>query len=256
MALRGCAIITGSTKGIGLAIAKQLAKDGYCVVICSRAPKNKILDVLQFFIRNNYDYLYIQADISKSVDRERLVGLSLKVFNKISVLVNNAGVAPIERKDLLEMSESSFDRLMNINLKAPMFLSQLVAKKMIENKEPKEKASIINITSCSSVMLSLNRGEYCISKAGESMMSNLFALRLAKENILVHEIRPGVIKTRMTKEVEDKYNNLIESGLFPIERWGSVEDVAKTVSLFVSDKMTFSTGNFIDVDGGLHLQRL
>lgn len=253
---KGCAIITGSSRGIGLAIAKQLAVDGYSVVITSRGSIEKVSDSLEFFIKNNYEYLYIQGDISKRLDRERIVALSMKVFNKIEILVNNAGVAPLERVDLLKMSEQSFDRVMDINLKAPMFLTQRVAEAMIKHKEKGEKATIINITSCSSEMLSLNRGEYCMSKAGESMMSRLFAARLAEYNILVHEIRPGVIKTDMTKNVEEKYDSLIEDGIFPIKRWGVPEDVANLVSLMVSDKMSFSTGNYIDVDGGLHLPRL
>jgi NAD(P)-dependent dehydrogenase (short-subunit alcohol dehydrogenase family) len=253
---KGCAIITGSSRGIGLAIAKQLAVDGYPVVITARSPIEKVASSLQFFIENNYEYLYVQGDISKKEDRNRLVDLSLKVFNKIEILVNNAGVAPLERVDLLEMNEESYDRVMNINLKAPMFLSQRVSKAMIENKEKDEKATIINITSCSSNMVSTNRGEYCMSKAGETMMSKLFAARLAEYNILVHEIRPGVIKTDMTKSAEEKYDGLIEDGLFPIKRWGMPEDIANLVSLMVSNKMSFSTGNYIDVDGGLHLPRL
>jgi NAD(P)-dependent dehydrogenase (short-subunit alcohol dehydrogenase family) len=253
---KGCAIITGSSRGIGLAIAKQLAIDGYPVVITARGDIETVAENLEFFIKNNYEYLYVKGDISRKLDRDRLVDLSIKVFNKIDVLVNNAGVAPLERVDLLEMSEESFDRVMNINLKAPMFLTQRVAAAMIEHKELGEKTTIVNITSCSSEMISLNRGEYCMSKAGESMMSKLYAARLAEHNILVHEIRPGVIKTDMTKTVEEKYDRLIEDGIFPIKRWGVPEDIANLVSLFVSDKMSYSTGNYIDVDGGLHLPRL
>lgn len=253
---KGCAIITGSSRGIGLAIAKQLAIDGYPVVITARASIEDIAQSLDFFIKNNYEYLYVQGDVSKKIDRKRLVDLSMKVFNKIEILVNNAGVAPLDRKDLLEMNEDSFDRVMSINLKAPMFLTQRVAKAMIENKKENEKATIVNITSCSSEMVSLNRGEYCMSKAGESMMSKLYAARLAEHNILVQEIRPGVIKTDMTKTVEEKYDRLIDDGMFPIKRWGVPEDIANLVSLVVSEKMSFSTGNYIDVDGGLHLPRL
>lgn len=253
---KGCAIITGSSRGIGLAIAKQLAIDGYPVVITARASIEDIAQSLDFFIKNNYEYLYVQGDVSKKIDRERLVDLSMKVFNKIEILVNNAGVAPLDRKDLLEMNEDSFDRVMSINLKAPMFLTQRVAKAMIDNKKENEKATIVNITSCSSEMVSLNRGEYCMSKAGESMMSKLYAARLAEHNILVQEIRPGVIKTDMTKTVEEKYDRLIDDGMFPIKRWGVPEDIANLVSLVVSEKMSFSTGNYIDVDGGLHLPRL
>ena len=253
---KGCAIITGSSRGIGLAIAKQLAIDGFPVVIIARSNEEKYKKSLEFFSNHNYPYLYIQSDISKKEDRENIVNKSVENFKKIEVLVNNAGVAPLERVDLLDMSEESFDRVMSINLKAPLFLSQLVAKQMIKDKRDDESATIINVTSCSSERLSLNRGEYCISKAGESMMSKLFALSLAEHNILVHEVRPGVIKTDMTSAVSEKYDELIKDGLFPIRRWGTVEDVANVVSLYCSDKMNFSTGNYIDVDGGLHLPRL
>ncbi|MFA6864600.1 MAG: 3-ketoacyl-ACP reductase [Sphaerochaetaceae bacterium] len=256
MERKGCAIITGSSRGIGLAIAKQLALDGYPVVITARGTEISNERSLQYFKDNNFEYLYVQCDVSKAQDRVRLVELSEKVFNKISILVNNAGIAPKERVDLLDMSESSFNEVMDVNLKAPMFLSQLVAKSMIKNKTEGEKATIVNITSCSSDRLSLNRGEYCMSKAGETMMSKLFALRLAEENILVHEVRPGVIKTDMTCSVKKKYDDMIDEGVFPIERWGEVEDVANAVSLLVDERMSFSTGNYIDVDGGLHLSRL
>jgi NAD(P)-dependent dehydrogenase (short-subunit alcohol dehydrogenase family) len=254
--LKGCAIITGSSRGIGLAIAKQLAMDSYPVVIIARSPQDKCSESLQFFIDNNYPFIYVQSDISKKEDRENIVTQAINKFGKIEVLVNNAGVAPLERVDLLNMGEESFDRVMAINLKAPMFLTQLVAKRMIKDKEKGEKATIVNVTSCSSERLSLNRGEYCMSKAGETMMSKLYALALAEYNILVHEVRPGVIKTDMTDSVSKKYDQLIEEGLFPIKRWGTVEDVANVVSLFCSDKMSFSTGNYIDIDGGLHLPRL
>ncbi len=253
---KGCAIITGSSRGIGLAIAKRLAIDGFPVVIIARSNEEKYKKSLEFFSNHNYPYLYIKSDISKKEDRENIVNKSVEKFKKIEVLVNNAGVAPLERVDLLDMSEESFDRVMSINLKAPLFLSQLVAKQMIKDKRDDESATIINVTSCSSERLSLNRGEYCISKAGESMMSKLFALSLAEYNILVHEVRPGVIKTDMTSAVSEKYDELIKDGLFPIRRWGTVEDVANVVSLYCSDKMNFSTGNYIDVDGGLHLPRL
>lgn len=254
--IKGCAIITGSSRGIGLAIAKQLAIDSYPVVIIARSPQEKVQDNLQFFVDNDYPFLYIQCDISKKEDREIIVSKSIKRFKKIEVLVNNAGVAPLERVDLLNMSEESFDRVMSINLKAPMFLTQLVANQMIAGKEKSEKATIVNVTSCSTERLSLNRGEYCMSKAGETMMSKLYALALADYNILVHEVRPGVIKTDMTSGVSEKYDRLIEEGIFPIKRWGTSEDVANAVSLYCSDKMSFSTGNYIDIDGGLHLPRL
>ena len=173
------------------------------------------------------------------------------------MLVNNAGVAPLVRADLLEMTEESFDRVVGINTKGNMFLTQAVARQMI-SQEPieKRKGVIVNISSCSSVVSSTSRGEYCVSKAGISMLTTLFADRLAAEGILVHEVRPGVIATDMTSAVQAKYDRLIEDGLFPIARWGTPEDVAGAVSALVSDKFLYTTGNYIDVDGGFHIKRL
>lgn len=256
MKKNGCALITGSSRGIGLSIAKQLAQDGYPVVITSRGSEQKNKDILRDFEKNKFQYIYVQGDISKSNDRENLVKRAIDSFGRISILVNNAGVAPLERKDILEMSEESFERVMNINLKAPFFLTQLVAKSMILHKDKSEKATIITITSCSSEQISTNRSEYCMSKAAETMMTKLYAVALAKENIFVHEVRPGVIKTDMTSSVQQKYDDLISEGFFPIQRWGIPQDIANVVSLLCSPKLTFSTGNYIDVDGGLHLPRL
>jgi NAD(P)-dependent dehydrogenase (short-subunit alcohol dehydrogenase family) len=253
---KGCAIVTGSSRGIGLEIAKQLARDGYPVVITSRGSEDRYRKNLQYFVDHHMSYLYVQGDVSLSGDRERLVAEAVAHFGTIRVLVNNAGVAPLERVDLLNMSEASFDRVMSINLKGPMFLTQLVAKAMIAHKKKEEKATIINVTSCSSERISTNRGEYCMSKAAETMMSKLYAVALAQENILVHEVRPGVIQTDMTSSVQEKYDRLIQEGYFPLKRWGVARDVANVVSLLCSDKMSFSTGNYIDVDGGLHLPRL
>lgn len=173
------------------------------------------------------------------------------------MLVNNAGVAPKVRADLLEMSEESFDYVVGINTKGNMFLTQLVAKQMIA-QEPVDgrKGVIVNVSSCSSVVSSTNRGEYCVSKAGVSMLTTLYADRLAAEGILVNEVRPGVIATDMTSKVQGKYDALIEKGTFPIARWGTPEDVAGAVSLLCSDRLRYTTGNYLDVDGGFHIQRL
>ena len=178
-------------------------------------------------------------------------------FGRIDVLVNNAGVAPLERADLLEMSEASFDRVVGINTKGNMFLTQAVAKQMLKQKPLEDRRGVIvNISSCSSVVSSTNRGEYCVSKAGISMLTTLYADRLAREGILVHEVRPGVIDTDMTGTVHEKYDKLIAEGAFPIARWGKPEDVANAVSALVSDKFLYTTGNYIDVDGGFHIRRL
>jgi NAD(P)-dependent dehydrogenase (short-subunit alcohol dehydrogenase family) len=173
------------------------------------------------------------------------------------VLVNNAGIAPASRADLLDMSEESFDLVLGVNAKANMFLTQMVARQMLKQPvEGKKRGTIINISSCSAVVSSVNRGEYCVSKAAVSMLTLLFADRLAPEGILVHEIRPGVIATDMTSTVKEKYNRLIEEGAFPLARWGSPEDIAGAVSAFAGDDFLYTTGNFIDVDGGFHIRRL
>ncbi|MEG2653758.1 MAG: 3-ketoacyl-ACP reductase, partial [Ruthenibacterium sp.] len=178
-------------------------------------------------------------------------------FGGIHVLVNNAGVAPTVRNDLLDMAEDSFDRVVGINTKGTMFLTQAVAKQMIKQPiEGKKRATIVNISSCSAEVSSIGRGEYCISKAGVSMLTTLYADRLASEGILVHEVRPGVIATDMTSTVQEKYNAMFEQGVFPIARWGTPEDIAGAVSAFCSDKYLYTTGNYVDVDGGFHIKRL
>lgn len=182
---------------------------------------------------------------------------AFKKFGRIDVLVNNAGVAPKLRADLLTMTEESYDYVMDTNTKANMFITQRVARKMTA-QEPVDgrKGIIINISSCSAEVSSVNRGEYCISKAGISMLTLLYADRLAGEGILVYEVRPGVIRTDMTKKVEEKYSGLIGQGLFPIARWGTPEDVARAVRAFASGDFPYTTGSYIDVDGGFHIKRL
>ena len=251
------AIVTGGGRGIGFAIAYQLGKDGYNVAILGRSPEETYKGNLNLLKKEDIDYLYIQGSINKAADRQKCVGETVKRFQRIDVLVNNAGVAPNERKDLLEMTEESFDKVVGINTKGTMFMTQLVAKQMLKQEMvgPK-KGTIVNISSCSAMVTSTNRGEYCVSKAGIAMLTKLYADRLAGEGILVHEVRPGVIATEMTAAVKEKYDALIEQGLFPIKRWGKPEDVADVVSALCSDKFMYTTGNYIDVDGGFHIQRL
>ena len=260
MQKKGCAIISGSSRGIGLAIAQQLGLDGYPVILTGRGEESSY--DFSFFKAKEIPYVYVQGDIVTEETQEQLISKALETFGRIAILVNNAGVAPLVRTDLLEMEEASYDRVLHINTKSVLFLTQKVAKAMLAYKaehafEATEKVgTIINVTSCSSTVVSVNRGEYCISKAAASMITSLFAARLANENILVHEVRPGVILTDMTKGAKEKYDRLIAEGLFPMERWGTPEDVAQVVSLLCSEKMTYSTGNFIDVDGGFHIPRL
>lgn len=256
--MKKAAIVTGGSRGIGFAIAKQLGEDGFAVAILAKSPEESNRENMAILLDSGIDFAYIQGDISDAGDRLKCVDAVLQKFGNIHVLVNNAGVAPKVRTDLLEMTEESFDYVLSVNLKGPLFLTQLVANQMIKNVAgPDElKGIIVNIGSMSAEVSSVNRGEYCISKAGMGMMTTVFADRLAAENIRVYEVRPGVIKTDMTKVVQEKYDALIGQGGVPIPRWGTPEDVANAVSLFCSGKLAYSTGEVLRVDGGLHIKRL
>lgn len=246
--MKKVAIVTGCNGGIGFATAEKLMKEGFFVVGMDVAPDGKIASP---------DFKYVQGDLSKADERERLVSEALDVNGSINVLVNVAGVAPRVRADILEMTEESYDFVMGINTKGTMFLTQLVANKMIKNeKENGIKGYIVNISSMSAYTSSVNRGEYCISKAGTSMITMLFADRLAEEGIMVNEIRPGIIATGMTEKVQAKYDALIDGGLLPIKRWGKPEDIADGVYVLCSGALPYVTGQSIDVDGGFHIQRL
>lgn len=253
---RKTAIVTGSTRGIGYAVAKQLASEGKNIVLVGTKGRDDVSAALSWFSERDFPYLYVQADISIDEDRKKIVDAALKRFGRIDILVNNAGIAPRERKDLLEMEKESFDRLIAVNTAGPLFLTQLVAKEMLRIPREERDCTIVFVTSCSSAVSSINRGEYCISKAAETMVATLFADRLASEGILVHEVRPGVIHTDMTKKVSDKYDEMVRQGAFPVGRWGEPEDVALAVSAFCSGAFRYTTGNHIDVDGGFHIPRL
>lgn len=250
-------IITGGGRGIGLAIAKQMMEDGYNVVIIDVQDAKNVEENLKKLNNTGSKYLYIQGDITSAKDRQKCINTAVDTFGSVDVLVNNAGVGPKVRADLLEMTEESFDRVMSINLKATMFLTQLAALQMIsQGGNGGKKGTIVNIASMSSYVSSTNRGEYCVSKAGVSMLTTLFADRLAQEDIYVYEVRPGIIQTELTAVAKDKYDALFEAGICPIKRWGQPEDVANAVSVFCSDKLRYSTGEIINVDGGFHIQRL
>lgn len=255
--MKKTAIVTGGSRGIGFAIVKRLGQDGFRVVIMDMNPQEDYQENFDELSATGTEYLYIRGNICSPEDRSRMIKETVETFGGIHVLVNNAGVAPKVRADLLDMEEESFDRVIGINTKGNMFLTQAVAKQML--KQPvagKKRGTIINISSCSSVVSSTGRGEYCVSKAGVSMLTTLYADRLAGEGILVHEVRPGVIATDMTSTVQEKYNRLIESGAFPIARWGTPEDIAGAVSTLAGDDFLYTTGNYIDVDGGFHIMRL
>jgi NAD(P)-dependent dehydrogenase (short-subunit alcohol dehydrogenase family) len=258
------ALITGSTHGIGMAITLELAKIGYSVVIngasTNSLPKNYINSLRDIYQQDwERNHIFVQADISKRADREIIIKAIKEKYNRIDTLINNAGVPPVERKDLLEASEESFERVIKTNLQGPYFLTQTIANWMISLKNSWKEGynpCIINISSISSFASSPNRGEYCVSKAGMSMMTKLYADRLAEYGISVYEIQPGIIKTSMTEPVKEKYDKLIREGLLPIKRWGLPIDVAKAVISIVRGSLPYSTGNVIYVDGGFHLRRL
>jgi NAD(P)-dependent dehydrogenase (short-subunit alcohol dehydrogenase family) len=247
------AIVTGSRRGIGRAVAARLSRDGFNLVINGQSPRGDD----DFADISGGEWIYVQADIGKREDRERLLEETLRRFGAIQLLVNNAGIAPGSRADLLDMSEESFDRVVGVNTKGNMFMTQAAARQMLKQEySGKKRGTIINISSCSAEVSSVNRGEYCVSKAGVAMLTRLYADRLAGEGIFVHEIRPGIISTDMTSKVKEKYDALIGAGSFPIARWGTPEDVANAVSVFAGDEFLYTTGNHIDVDGGFHIRRL
>jgi NAD(P)-dependent dehydrogenase (short-subunit alcohol dehydrogenase family) len=265
MAERPVAIVTGASRGIGKGIAIELASMGYDLVInqyglTSDGKPNVSKGVqTQKQIRDLGAQCELsQGDVSRAEDRDKLVALVKEKFGRCDMLVNNAGVAPSKRMDLLDATEESFDRVMGINLKGPYFLTQQVANWMIEQQQthPERAFRIVNIGSISAYASSPARGEYCVSKAGMSMMTNLYADRLAEYGIGVFEISPGIIETDMTSVVKDKYDKLIAEGLTPTKRWGKPEDIAKAVGAITEGRLDFSTGQVINVDGGFHLRRL
>ncbi|MCX6904914.1 MAG: 3-ketoacyl-ACP reductase [Verrucomicrobia bacterium] len=263
------ALITGASRGIGRGIAVELAKAGYDLIVnyasnqaaaeetasgCATAAKATGHPIRTLLCR---------ADISLKADREQLLAFAQNNFPSLDLLVNNAGVAPLVRADLLEATEESFDRLININVKGPYFLTQAVARWMVAQFEAQRQSGlkrpapkIVTISSISAYTASTNRGDYCVAKAALSMLTPLYAARLADYGINVYEIRPGVIATDMTGPVKEKYDRLIADGLTPIKRWGTPEDVGKAVAAIAQDFLPFSTGEVINVDGGFHLRRL
>ncbi|HHW46139.1 MAG TPA: 3-ketoacyl-ACP reductase [Clostridiales bacterium] len=248
-----CALITGAAGGIGYACVKQLLKDGFLIVA---------MDVIQKSLASEMfgtlkNVIYFEGSIASAEDRKKVVDVAVENYGRIDALINVAGIAPTVRADILEMTEESYDKVMEINTKGTLFLTQLVAKQMLSQPaDDKIRGTIVNISSISAYTSSINRGEYCISKAGVSMITKLFADRLANEGILVNEIRPGIIKTGMTSTVKEKYDKLIDEGLLPIKRWGLPEDIANAVSVLCSGKLSYTTGQSIDVDGGFHIRRL
>jgi 3-oxoacyl-[acyl-carrier protein] reductase len=252
------ALITGGTRGIGFGIARCLAAEGFDCVLCGRRTANDVADSLEVLKESGNQTMYVQADIGIPDDRNRLIEEIKKEYGTLSVLVNNAGIAPRERCDILDAAEESFEEVMRVNLQGPYFLTQQVARWMTGQKQsnPAFNGCIIFVTSISSTVASVARGEYCISKAALSMASKLFAVRLSEFGINVYEIRPGIIKTDMTAGVQEKYDSLIAQGIVLQPRWGTPEDVGKAVAMLTRGDLPYSTGQIITVDGGMTVSRL
>ena len=256
--MKKVALVTGGSRGIGLGIAKELAKNGYDLAINGVRPETALGDVLKSLQDAGADAIYCQGDLASPADRKKIIEKVKGHFGKLNVLVNNAGIAPRERRDILEATEESFDEVISTNLKGNYFLTQQAANWMIalKKEDPEFAACIVNVSSISATVASVNRGEYCISKAGISMATQLFAVRLGEFNIPVFEVRPGVISTDMTSGVKEKYDKMIEQGLCVTPRWGYPEDVGKVVGALAAGNFLYSTGQVIMVDGGLTLPRL
>jgi len=252
------ALVTGGSRGIGFGIARALAKSGYEVVITGRRAGSEVTPALKQLQACGVRAEYVAADVSSNSDRQRLLETIENHFGKLNVLVNNAGMAPRVRADVLDAAEDSFDELIAVNLKGPYFLTQMVARWMIRQKssDPAFRGCIINIGSISATVASLTRGEYCISKAGIAMATRLWAVRLAEFGIGVYEIRPGIIATDMTAAVKSKYDALIAEGLLLEKRWGTPDDVGKTAAMLARGDLPYASGSVLILDGGLTLPRL
>ena len=249
------ALITGGSRGIGLGIALELARHKYDIVVLDLIDASNAKAEIE---KLGVKCLTYKIDISKAEERKSTVQKLRADLPRLDILVNNAGIAPKVRADILEASEESFDLLMSVNLKGPYFLTQLIAKWMVEVKKTASDYNpvVINMSSLSAYTSSTGRGEYCVSKAGVSMMTALYADRLAEFNIPVFEIRPGIIATDMTAGVKEKYDKLIGEGILPLKRWGLPADIAKTVAGIAEGYVPYSTGQIFNVDGGFHLRRL
>lgn len=256
--MRKVALVTGAGRGIGLAIARSLAREGYDVVAGDIHEPEQVAGALAELRALGAEVLYCRADVADAAARSGMLLQVRERFGRLHVLVNNAGVAPRERADVLEASEESYDRVMGINLKGPYFLTQAVARWMIAQRQEHSDwaGCIVNISSISATVASPSRGEYCISKAGLSMATQLWAARLGEFGIPVYEVRPGVIRTDMTRPVQAKYDRLIQEGLMIQARWGLPQDVGSAVAMLVRGDLTYSTGQVILVDGGMTVPRL
>ena len=252
------AIVTGASRGIGRGISTILAKNGIAVCGVGTKPADAVKEYEDELKACNAESFYLQGDISKAEDRENIINTAYERFGHLDFLINNAGVAPLQRMDILEMSEESMQRLLDINLKGTFFLTQLAAKRMIEERRAgnTDFKMITLVTSISAETSSTSRGVYCVSKAGLAMATKLFADRLAEDRINVYELRPGIVETDMTAVVHDKYAALIEGGLLPIKKMGVPADIGNAVLGLTSGLFAYSTGDVINLDGGFHISRL
>ena len=252
------ALVTGGTRGIGLGVARALAREGWNLALGGVRPDEEVADVVDELGRDGRTVVYLRGDIASVDDRARIQAAVRERFGAVNALVNNAGRAPRVRADLLSASEESFEELLRANLQGPYFLTQAIARDQVERRraDPSFEARIVFVTSVSAEMASPNRGEYCVSKAGLAMAARLFAVRLADEGIPVYEVRPGIIATDMTAPVRDTYQRRIADGLVPDRRWGEPADVGRVVAALLRGDAPYATGTVVHVDGGLSIPRL
>ena len=248
------ALVTGGSRGLGRGICIELARAGYAVAINYAASEDAARET-QRQIGDTAPTLLCQGDVGVAADRDRAVDTTLSHLGRLDVLVNNAGITSVGRKDVLEATKDSWDRVLAVNLEGPFFLTQRVANEMLARRDQLHRPAIVNISSLSAYTVSTNRGDYCVSKAGLASVTQLFALRLAESGIRVYEVRPGVMETDMTAGARERYTKLIAEGLTPIRRWGTPEDVGKAVVALVTGALPFSTGEVVNIDGGFHLRR-
>ena len=255
---RRTALVTGGTRGIGLGIARALAGEGWTLALGGQRPEAEVRPVLDELRATGIVVHYLRGDLSRPDDRATVLASARDAIGVPNALVNNAGRAPRARLDLLEATEESFEEVLRTNLQGPYFLTQAIARDQVERRrtDPSFAASVVFVTSVSAEMVSPNRGEYCVSKAGLSMAARLFAARLAANGIPVFEVRPGVIATDMTAGVREAYDRRIADGLIPEARWGQPDDVGRAVAALVRGDVPYATGTIIDVDGGLSIPRL
>ncbi|HEV7350083.1 3-ketoacyl-ACP reductase [Telluribacter sp.] len=256
--MKKTALVTGGSRGIGLGIAKALAREGYNLAINGVRPEEAAQETLDELRGLGAEVVYCQGNIAVAEDRAKVIDTAYQAFGQLNVLVNNAGIAPRQRLDLLETTPESYREVMQTNLEGPFFFTQAVAKRMAEARQanPGFQATIVFVTSISATVASINRGEYCISKAGLAMTSSLFAVRMAEYGVPVYEVRPGIIATDMTSKVQEKYDQLFENGLALQPRWGTPEDIGKAVAALTRGDFPYSTGQIIGVDGGMLIDRL